>query len=88
MKFIHDHRAHLGVRAAGQRDVRQNFCRAAQHGRVGVDRSITGHHADIFRTEISAEAEEFLVNQRFNGTGVNRALPRAECFEMQGCRHQ
>ena len=83
MKLVHDHRADFRAVAAGERDVGENFRGAAEDGRLGVHGGIAGHHADIFRTEVAAQAEKLFVYQRLDRAGVDRALTGAQGFEVQ-----
>ena len=83
MKFVHDDRADFGVLAAGQGDVGEDLGRAAQDGSAGINGGVAGHHADVLRAEVAAEAEEFFVHQRLDRAGVDRALAGAEGLEMQ-----
>ena len=88
VKLVHDHRADVALRPAVQRDVRQNFRRAAQHARLRVHARVARHHADVLRPEVAAQREEFLVHQRLDRTGVDRALPRAQRLEMKRRRDE
>ncbi len=78
----------LAWRTFAQGDVGQNFRRAAEDGRVAVDRGVAGAQADVFGTEIAAQRQPFLIDQRLDRAGVNGALALGQRLEMQGGGHE
>ena len=88
MKFVHDHVLHVGRRAFAQRDVGENFRRAAEDGRVAVHRGVAGAQADVVRPELAAERHEFFIHQRLDRAGVNRAPALGDGLKMQRRCHQ
>jgi hypothetical protein len=67
----------FGRRAFAQRDIGQNFGGAAEDRRVAIDRGVARAEADVVRAELAAERHPFLVDQRLDRAGVNRAPPCA-----------
>ena len=63
---------------------------AVQHriGGVAVDRGVARAEADVFRPELSAERQPFLVDQRLDWAGVNGALPLGQGLELHRRRDQ
>jgi hypothetical protein len=45
--------------SAGERDVGEDLRGAAQDRRVGIHTGVAGHHADVFRAEVAAQARNF-----------------------------
>ena len=83
MEFIHDDIANRCIRPFGQCHVCQDFRRAAKDGRIPIHRCVSRGDADIFRTKITTQGEEFFVHQSLNRTGVNAAFALGHGFEMQ-----
>ena len=83
VELVHDHRPEVAPLAPGEGDVGEDLRGAAEHGGLGVDARIPGHHADRLRAEIPAEREELLVHEGLDGAGVDRALARAQRLEME-----
>ena len=88
VELVHHDVPDTGARALAQGDVREDFCGAAQDGRVVVHRRIAGAQADVVRAELTAERHELLVHQRLDRTGVNRAATSGQSLEMQGRGHE
>ena len=88
MEFIHNHFLKVTVRPFSESDVAQDFGRATQNGRVSIDRGIARAQPDIFRAELAAKGEPFLIYQRFDWAGVNRAFALRQGLEVKGRRDQ
>ena len=88
MKFIHHDGSDVGVITAGECNVGEDLGGTAQHERLGIHGGVAGHHADVLRAEIAAEAEEFLVHQRLDRAGIDRTLSGAECLKVQRSGHE
>ncbi len=54
MELVHDDLLHVGRLAFAQRDVRENFGRAAENGRVAIDRRVASAQPDVVRAELAA----------------------------------
>jgi hypothetical protein len=67
-----------GLSAFPQRHIREDFRGTTDDGRVAIDTRIAREHADLVGAELIAQIEEFLVYQRLDRGGVNRALPPAQ----------
>ena len=88
MEFVHDDFLDIGLRALAQGDVGQDFRRAAKNGRVAVDGGVARAEADVFRSELAAEGEPFLVDQGLDRAGINRAPALGQSLELHGRRHE
>ena len=88
MKLIHHHVVHVGIRAVAERHVRENFRRAAEDGRVAIDRRIAGAEADVVGAELAAERHPLFIHQRLDRAGVDGAPPFRERLEVQRRGHE
>ena len=88
VELVHDDLADVGLRAVAQRDRGQHLGGAADDRRLGVDRGVAGHHADILRSEDLAQREELLADQGLDGRGVVAALAVGERGEVRAGRDQ
>lgn len=83
MELVHDHVVDFRELAFVQGHVGQDLGRAADDGRISVDRAIAGDHADLLWPELTAKLEEFLVHQGLDWTRIDGSLPHGERVEMQ-----
>jgi hypothetical protein len=88
VELIHDDEVDVGVRSLSQRDVREDFRRAADDRGVRVHRRVARHHSDICRAEDVDEGEELLRHERLDRRGVERALALSECREVRADRDE
>ena len=88
VELVHHHLADVGVRPVAQRDGGEHLGGAADDGGVGVDRGVTGEHADVLGAEELAQVEELLRDQRLDRGGVEGDLVLGECGEVRPCRDQ
>lgn len=88
MKLIHHDVADAGIGAVPQGDVGQDLRRAAQDGRIVIDRGVPSAQADIVGAEFPAERKPLLVDQGLNGARVNRFVALCQRLEMQCRGHQ
>ena len=88
VELVHDDLADVGVGAVPQRDRGEDLGGAADDRRLGVDRGVAGHHADVGRAEDLAEREELLADQGLDGRGVVAALAVGERGEVRAGRDQ
>ena len=72
-----------GLGTEPQRDVRQDFGRAADDRGVRVDTRVAGHHPDVVRAEDLDELEELLRHQCLDGRGVVAAAALGERGEVR-----
>lgn len=75
VELVHDHLVDPGVGATAKGHVRHDLGRGAHHGGGGIDRGVAGEHADVVGSEIPAQREELLRDERLDGSGVERAHP-------------
>lgn len=78
VELVHHDLADVGVSPVAQRDGSQHLGRAADDGRVRVDRGVTGEHADVLGAEELAQVEELLRDQRLDRRGVEGDLVLGE----------
>ena len=88
MELVHDHVVHRGVRALAQGDVGQDLRGATQNGRVAIDGGVAGAQADVLGAELAAQRQPFLVDQRLDRAGIDRAFALDQALEMERRRHQ
>ena len=92
VELVHHHQADIGgcaFRAAlAQGDVGQHLGGAGDDRRGGVDRCVTGQHADVGRAEHRAQREELLADQRLDRCGVVAARPGGQGGVLRAGGHQ
>ena len=88
VELVDDHPIDRGVRPVAQRHVGQDLGGAADDGRVGVDRGVTGDHAHVVGAEGLAQLEELLGHQRLDRRGVEAALTAGDGCEVCAVGHQ
>ncbi len=88
MELVHHHLLNVRLRPFAQRNVGQDFRRAAQQRRIAIDRGIPGAQPNVFRAKLAAERQPLLIHQRLDRAGVDRALALRNRLEMQRRRHQ
>ena len=62
VELVHDDIVDFGLRTVTQGDVGENLCSAAENGGTTIDAGITSHHADVLRSKIATEREEFFIH--------------------------
>ncbi len=67
-----------------QRDVGEDLGRAAEDGRVAVDRRVSRREADLLGPQLAAEGHPLLVDERLDRAGVDGAPPVRERGEVEG----
>ena len=77
VEFVHRHAADIRLVAFPERLVREDFRRAADNRRVGVDVGVPGDHADIVTAKHVDQVEELLGHQRLDRRGVVGTAPSA-----------
>ena len=88
VEFVHRHTADIRLIAFPERLVREDFRRAADDWRVGVDMRVTGDHADVVPAEHLDKVEELLGDERLDRRGVVGAAAGAQRGEMHAERDQ
>ena len=88
VKFVHRHATDVRLVAFPERLVREDFRRATDDWRVGVDMRVTGDHANVVPAEHLDQVEELLGDERLDRRGVVRAAAGAQRGEMHAERHQ
>ena len=63
VELVHDDHVRVQRGPLAQRLIRENLGRAADDGRVGVERHVAGHHTDVVRAEQRHEVKELLRHQ-------------------------
>lgn len=84
MEFIHHDIVHPGACTLAKGDVSKNFGGATEDGGVAIDGGVPGAEAHVIGTEFPAERHPFLVDQGFDGAGVDRAPPAGDGVEVEG----
>ena len=67
VELVHDDLADVGVGAVPQRDRGQDLGGAADDRRLGVDRGVAGHHADVGGPKTSHSAKNFSLTRALMG---------------------
>jgi len=88
VELVHHHVVDPRVLARAQGHVGENLGRAAQDGRVAVDRGVARREPDLVGPEFAAQRHPFLVDERLDGARVDRALAAGERGEQHRRRHQ
>ena len=86
VELVHDDHVRVQGGALTQRLIRQDLGRAADDGRVGVERHVAGHHADVIRAEQGHQVEELLRHQGLERRRVVGAAPVSHRREVRGQR--
>ena len=86
MELVHDDHVRVQRGALAQRLIRQDLGRAADDGRVGIQRDIAGHHADVVRAEQGHQVKKLLRHQGLEWRRVVRAAPMRHRREVRGER--
>ena len=73
VELVHHHLPDVGGRSLAERDVGEHLGGAADQRRLGVDRGVTGEHADVVGAEHVDQVEELLGHQRLDRRRVERA---------------
>ena len=66
----------------------EDLGRAAEDGRVAVDRGVARQHPDVVGAEVAAEREELLADERLDGRRVEAALALAQRKKVHRERHE
>ena len=88
VELVHHHVVHRRLLPLAQRHVGQDLRRAAQQRGVAVDGGVARRQPHVLRAELPAQGHPLLVDQRLDGTGVDRAPPAGERREVQRERGQ
>ena len=75
VELIHDHLVDLRVGATAKGHVRDDLGGGAHDGGGGIDGGVAGQHADVLGTEIPAQSEELLGDERLDRRGVEGTHP-------------
>ena len=86
VELVHDDHVRVQRRPLAQRLVRKDLGGAADNGRVGVERHIAGHHADVVRAEQGHEVKELLRHQGLERRRVVGAATVRHRREVRGER--
>ena len=78
VELVHHDLVDVGCDPGTQRHVRHDLGGGAHDRGGGIDRCVSGQHADVLGTEIGAEREEFLRHERLYWRGVERAQPSGQ----------
>ena len=86
VELVHDDHVRVQRGPLAQRLICQDLSRAADDGRIGVERHIAGHHADVVRAEQGHEIKELLRHQGLQRRCVVGAAPVCHRREVRGER--
>ena len=87
VELVHDHFGEGSSVPVTQGVIGEDFGGAAEDGGVAIYGGIPGGHADVLRSELLAEREEFFVDQGLDGTGVDRAAALGDGEEVHRRSH-
>ena len=88
VELVHHDQADVGAGAFAQRHVGEDLGGRGDDRRIGVDRGVTGDHADVVGAEDLAEVEELLADERLDRRGVDAALTAGQRRGHRSGRHE
>ena len=86
VELVHDDHVRVQRGTLAQRLIRQNLGRTTDDGRVGVERHVAGHHADVIGAKQGHQIKELLRHQGLERRRVVRAAPVRHRREVRGQR--
>ena len=86
VELVHDDHVRVQRGPLAQRLIREDLGGTADDGRVGVERHVAGHHADVVRAEQGHEVKELLRHQGFERRRVVGAATVRHRREVRGER--
>ena len=86
VELVHDDHVRVQRGPLAQRLICQDLGRAADDGRVGVERHVAGHHADVIRAEQGHQVKKLLRHQGLERCRVVGTAPVRHRREVRGER--